>query len=159
MGKKIAKVIAAFVFLAGTNVIAHGQDKGINLGRLAVSAFICSTFAEYAEKKDEQRRLFKIGYEAGKKLLEGVMNKTLPEEQISKAPLFFTLRLGGPTVDFMLGRIFEGMSEEALDKVVKHDAEGKYIPDPAKWNHGQELQALIASNKYEKSNCTLIRMP
>lgn len=127
------------------------------MGRIMWSAFACSTYAEMGKDRGEQERLFKVGYDSGKKMLEGVINKTIPDSTLREAPIGVTMRLGGPSVDFMIGRIFESAMNDAFDEVVKEDSNGFPINDPAKWHTDDELKAAIAQNKYLHANCTIIR--
>jgi hypothetical protein len=64
--------------------------------------------------------------------------------------------MGGPTTDFIIGRIFEGATADAYDKVVKEDSAGLPIIDPSKWAD-DKLKVMRAKNKYQSSNCTLVR--
>jgi hypothetical protein len=60
----------------------------------------------------------------------------------------------GPSIDFMIGRIFEGATEDAFDKVVKEHNNGLPFLNPRDWADG-ELKATRARNIYRSSNCAL----
>ena len=140
--------------------IASGQsqaqptDQSPDSGRLMWAAFVCSTYAELSHDQPEQERLFAVGYAAGRRLLDEWA--TLPEETRSKVPVGVLLRLGGPSVEFIIGRIFEGAADDAFDKVVKTDSSGRPIADPLKWA-GDELKVVNAVNRYQRSKCALLK--
>ena len=143
--------------LATASVGAYGESKAANSARIMWSSFACSTFAEMAGNQSEQLRLFTLGFNEGKKLLEGVLNKAIPQEVLKDAPIGMTMRLGGPSADFMVGRIFEAATMDAYDEITKTDSQGLPITDPQKWNMDDELQKSIAETKYLQSNCAIIR--
>jgi hypothetical protein len=104
----------------------------------------------------EQKRLFSIGYASGVRLVERVRNGTMAEAERQELPVGILLLLGGPSVDFVVGRIFEHVNEYALDKVVKEDNDGVPLFDPSKWAD-DELRNVRARNKFGSSNCALIK--
>ena len=87
------------------------------------------------------------GYKNGKHFIESVKNNKIKKEDISSnVPVGVMLLLQGPSTDFMLGRIFEGALDNALKDVFTTD--GKY--------NNEEIQKVIAENKFHKHNCELI---
>ena len=146
----------AAAFLVGMQVPAVALAKETNRGRLMLSAFECATYAGMSANEDEQVRLFKIGYDAGKDFLEDWQNGTLSEAERRKAPVFVLLLLEGPSVDFMIGRVFEFAAQHAHDAIVRMDSNGVSL-DPSEWVRDDELVAITASNKYRRSNCDLIQ--
>jgi len=120
------------------------------------SAFSCATYAELSGDESEQKRLFNLGYAAGAKFLDGINSQTIPEAERREAPIGVLLRLGGPSIDFMLGRIFEGANEDAFDRGVKEDSNGLPLLNPSDWADG-ELRIAKARNKFRGSNCALIQ--
>ena len=145
------------VTLASAAVV-HAEDKNLNLGRLASSAFVCATYAEMSGDSDEQMRLFNVGYNAGKKLLEGIRDKTISGAEIGQqTTVTVLLLLNGPSIDFILGRIYENAAGVAHDSVVKEDSAGTLLIDPSKWVIDRELQERVAQTKYRDQNCELVR--
>jgi len=120
------------------------------------SAFSCAAYAEMSGNKQEQERLFKVGYDAGRTFVDGVKNKTISETEVKDAPIGVLMHMNGPTTDFIIGRIFEVATADAYNKVVKEDSAGLPIIDPFKWAD-DKLKVIRAENKYHSSNCTLIR--
>jgi hypothetical protein len=104
----------------------------------------------------EYERLFELGYRAGTVFLDGVRTKTISEAEIKEAPVGVLWHMTGPTTDFMIGRIFEAATNDAFDQVVKEDSAGVPIFDPSKWAD-DELRTIRAKNKFQSSNCTLVR--
>lgn len=149
------------IFIAQALVLSIGcaqadSTLGESSAHLAVNAFACSSYAEMIGESNEQKRLFELGVKSARAYIEGVKGKTISESTLKDIPLLFSLRLGGPSTDFMVGRVFEGTASHAYDKVVKEDVSGFPITDPAKWAKG-ELKTLRAENLFRSANCKLIR--
>jgi hypothetical protein len=113
------------------------------------SAFECATYAELSGNVEERARLFQVGYDAGRSFLTGIQDRTISEAETQKAPFGVLLVLGGPSVNFMVGRVFESATRCANDAVSRED--------PSKWVPDNELRANIASIKFRRSNCELIQ--
>lgn len=131
-------------------------DDAPNLGSIMWSAFSCAVYAEITSNADEQKRLFEIGYATGQKFINGIKDKSIPDSEAKNTPIGVLMRMGGPTTDFVIGRVFEGVSEDVYDKLVREDNSGMPILDPSKWAD-DELKTIRAENKYRESNCALIR--
>src|SRR5262245_44987180 len=120
-------------------------------GRVMWSAFECATFAELSGDKKENERLFGIGLKAGRQFVEAVKNGQIsPEAVRSEVPIGVTLYLAGPTVDFIIGRIFENATKDAFDAVVERKNGQATITD-------DEVRKSNAQHRYGEKNCTLIR--
>ncbi len=154
------KLLVSAIVLALTSQLLLAKESDAqpkaNTARLMWSAFSCATFAEMSGDKKEQERLFELGYKAGKSFVDGVRTKTISEAEIKEAPVGVLWHMGGPTTDFVIGRIFEAATNDAFDEVVKEDSAGLPITDPSKWAN-DELKTIRAKNKYQSSNCTLVR--
>jgi hypothetical protein len=155
MLQRVSGVVVIAVMLVAVRGAAKPHDRP-NLGLVMWSSFSCASFAELSSDKKEQKRLFTVGYSAGKQFLVAIENKTVSEKEISSAPLGVLQRLQGPSIDFMIGRIFEGATEDAFDKVEKEDNNGMPILNPRDWADG-DLRVTKARNKYRSSNCALVR--
>lgn len=153
----IKRLISTVVLvLTSQTLLAADSNTKPNTARLMWSAFSCATFAELSGDRKEQERLFELGYKAGKIFVDGVRTKTISEAEVKEAPVGVLWHMGGPTTDFVVGRIFEAATDDAYDKVVKEDNAGLPIIDPSKWAD-DELKTIRAKNKYQGSNCTLVR--
>jgi hypothetical protein len=125
-------------------------------GRVMWSAFQCSTFAEMSGNNQEQERLFGIGVKAGRRFVEALKNGQISPDAVStEVPVGVTMLLAGPSVDFIIGRIFESAMGDAFDSVVKRkDGLLRPVDD---WVQDQEVRKPIAQQKYLQGNCGLIR--
>lgn len=117
-------------------------------GRLMWSAFVCATYAMMSENRDEQERLFSLGYEAGTRFLEAW--PSLSEEQRLNQPTVVLLHLAGPSDDFRLGRIYQAAEDHAHDQVVRTDERGVPVLD-------DEAEAFRAQSLFRRENCSLLR--
>lgn len=151
-------LLAIFLVLATQTLLAEGAgaDNKPNPALLMWSAFSCATYAEISGNKQEQERLFEVGYNAGCTFVDGFKNKTITETETKDAPLGVLMLMSGPTTDFIIGRIFESATEDAYAKVVKENSAGLLIFDPSKWADN-ELRIIRAKNKYQSANCALIQ--
>jgi hypothetical protein len=126
---------------------ATSSSEYAAMGKATWSGFECSVLAEKSKNPKEQERLFKYGYAQGLKFIEAIkQNKIKREDLSSEVPLMMLLLLQGPTRDFMLGRVFEGVLDSALKDVYKT---GEQF-------NSDEMQETIAKNKFWKQNCQLI---
>ena len=117
------------------------------MGKQVFSAFQCSSWASINDDQEEAERLFVYGYEQGQKFLGALSAQKIKQEDISsQVPIGVTMLLQGPSEEFILGRIHSSAEEDALDEVFKT---GDDFND-------DELQKIIASNKYTAGNCELL---
>lgn len=152
--KRIIFIAQALVLSIGC---AHANSNlGESRGHLAINAFMCSVYAEMIDERNEQKRLFELGFKSAREYIDGLKSKAISEKTITDIPLLFSLRLGGPSTDFMIGRIYEGTVSHTYDKVVKEDSSGFRITDPSQWAN-DELKKIRAKNIYDNANCKLIR--
>ena len=114
--------------------------------------------AGMAEKSDEAQTLFNTGLESGRTFIKQIESNEVTEDYIrSNVPIGTTMVVfeGGPTTDFILGRLYESVSTYAYDKVVKEDKGGQPLK-VGEWNLDKDLKKSIAEGKYLKSNCELL---
>jgi hypothetical protein len=94
----------------------------------------------------DQERLFLLGYEHGKLFLQALQSgKILDKDVKSITPSGFLMVAQGPSIDFILGRVFESAQENALKDVITQDSVVH-----------KDLQISIASRKYSSGNCDII---
>lgn len=109
----------AFLFLA-SSALAHAETSAeyAKLGQKIWPAFHCAVTAGDMKDRKAQDHLFKLGYESGKRFLEAVDAGEVDQIDIrSTVAIGTTFRMRGPSIDFILGRIFEGVAEDYADKV------------------------------------------
>jgi hypothetical protein len=144
---RVFLVLLALGLVSGGPAFAASSSEYAAMGKAAWSAFECSALAEKSKKTKEQERLFKHGYVQGLKFIEAIQSENVKREDLSRGvPLMMLLLLQGPTPDFMLGRVFEGTLDSALEDVYKT---GDHF-------NSDEEQETIADNKFWKQNCQLI---
>jgi len=110
----------------------------------------CSTWASYLDKKEESQKLFVLAYSDGQEFMDAVRaDKISDEDWNNTIPMIIglTMRDGGPSNDFMLGRIFDNAQSSAFE--VLNMTDGKYNSD--------DVKKLIAETEFQKANCDLIR--
>jgi hypothetical protein len=122
-----------------------------------VAAFKCATYAEYANKKDRQKALFGYGINVGRAFLKAVDENGLTKQELEKIPIIvsMTVRSGGPSIDFILGRLFDAVTGYAFDDIVKKGGTGADLP-AKDWITDSEAKKVIAMSKYDKENCWAI---
>ena len=92
---------------------------------------------------------------ASKKFFSAVEAGTITEEEHRKhVPYIVPLLAAGPSVDFIMGRIFESAMTSAYDDVVKEDMAGLPLPMD-EWNNDKEIKKSRAQLLYQRSNCEL----
>ena len=117
------------------------------MGRELHSALQCASWASITKDDAESERLFTFGYEQGQKFLAAIKAEKVKKEDISsEVPIAVAWMLQGPTEEFILGRIYEAAQEDALEEVFKTGDEF----------NSDEMQKIIAGNKYRDGNCQLI---
>lgn len=138
---------------------SFASEENAKSAKKAWSAFECSTFAVFANKDIESKALFETGYKEITKFLNALEAKEITEKELrSIVPLGIRFNLQGPSKDFIAGRIYAEISQNANDDIIKNDLlSGLPITDPMKWNTDEDLQVSIAKNKYSKGNCDFLK--
>jgi len=152
MANKGSITLAALFFVA-TQAEADGDDV---LGaRVMWAAFECSIFAELSANPVRQGALFERGYSEGQAFFAAAEAGDITEEEWrTHVPIAVPLLSSGPSIDFVLGRIFETVAGEAFDDVVTKDANGLPL-QPEEWVQDPELRVIRAQNLYRDRNCDL----
>ena len=144
---KLLPILVSILLLLSINARAKTSKEYALMSAEVWSAFSCSVLASKSKNKDEQERLFKYGYKHGLIFINAINSGKVNQEDISSnTPIGVAFLLQGPTADFMLGRIYEYASDEALKEVYKSN--GKY--------NSEDIQTSIATNEFLKRNCKLI---
>jgi hypothetical protein len=144
--------LAAAVVMLG-DAHAGGEMAKAELSRRMMSAFECSVYAGMANLKDEEKRLFELGLADGREFLRAVRTGAISQETLKTAvPLLgVQMLMSGPSEDFMLGRMYEGVAESAFNKIYETplDAIGRDAPS--------ERDRSVAKVKFVNANCAFIR--
>jgi hypothetical protein len=147
MTARLSALCALFaVALPAFPTILYGQtsEEYAAMGQKLWAAFECGAFAEYAGKTEESSRLYKLGYDQGQTLLDAYRAGKLDEQARRNLPrpVLFMLD-GGPTVDFILGRIFELAMQDTSRQLFEA-------------SNNKETQKIIADQNFAKQNCGLL---
>jgi hypothetical protein len=133
--------------LAACITVLNAADEKALLGRIMWSAFQCSAFAELAENKNEQERLYLVGLNAGRTFLEAMKAGQISEQAVKdEVPINVLQRLEGPSTEFVIDKIHAAATGYAYDEIVKRKT--------GKWGPTQKQEARSA---YTNKNCVLIR--
>lgn len=129
-----------------TALTGSSQEYAV-MGRESFSAFQCSVLASVMGDVQEEERLFTFGYEQGEKFLNALSENKITDEDISnEVPVGITWVLGGPSIEFMLGRVYTSASDAALENIYPTD--GTY--------NSEDLRKSMAENDFNEGNCQLI---
>jgi hypothetical protein len=114
-------------------------EEVVRLSKLTLSAMEC---ANLASNDADSQRLAEVGISAGKKFLEATPKLTQEEQKTAGRDIALLWRgVPGPSMDFILGRVWEQMTEAAY----------KSLGDDTKqWDREKIV-------KYSAKNCMVIR--
>ena len=152
----IAQAVACLLAISCSSVASaeDGIEKA-RLGRVMWSAFQCSIFGELSDNKKEQARLFQIGLKAGRDFLEALnANQITQEAMNTEVPVAVIMMLQGPSIEFIVGRIYEAALSDAYDEIVKR-RNGMTLPI-SDWVHDEGVKKIKANTKFLANNCLLI---
>jgi hypothetical protein len=106
--------------------------------RLTVSAFQCAVVAPDSK---ERERLFNMGLKAGRDFASRARDRGDLYERVRNDIPWLWTAVEGPSVDFIVGRIYEQL-EAGIYK--------EYDSDKTRWD-------MIKGNHYRQRNCALIQ--
>ena len=143
----------ALALLPGTGAASVEDAKA---ARVMWTAFECGTYARMSGEQERMGALFEVGMAAGRKFYAAVEAGTITDDQQRQhVPLFVSLLSAGPSVDFILGRVFQFASDYASDEVTTKDNSGLPLPMD-KWLMDDELIQAKAKWHYQAGNCDLL---
>ena len=115
-----SKLLLVAATLAACITVLNAADEKALLGNVMWSAFQCSAFAELAEEKNEQERLYLVGLNAGRTFLEAMKAGQISQQALNEAvPINVLQRLEGPDNEFVIGKIHAAATSRAYDRIVK----------------------------------------
>ncbi len=122
------------------------------------TAFECAAYAELIDNETEVVRLLNFGFKSGKDFLESARNKgTRYSELFAVVPDNVTIRLEGPTVEFWLGRVYEAEHQRALDRVMRQDEYGAWLP-VTEWRYTRPVASRnVASQRFRDLACDSVQ--
>ena len=141
--KKFSGLVILVLVSLPTSTLGQTSQQYALMGKKLWAAFECSDLADAAGNAKESLRLFYIGYNEGRVFAEAVQAGKIEKQDINaEVPLAVLLLLHGPTVDFILGRIFEA----AIDDVTKDVLNER----------DENVKKIVAQSKFAKMNCSLM---
>ena len=147
MTRSLYIAMAVLWVFATSEAAAQTSKELAAMAPKAWAAFVCSTFAGQAKKEQEEERLFLLGYQNGKTFIEAARAGKIREEDFrDSVPIGVSLVSQGPNADFIVGRIYENASDDAMEKIT--NPLGKYRPSD-EW-------ASAAEQEFLKGNCALL---
>jgi hypothetical protein len=108
-------LFAAVLILCGVRAMADDAEKSKQLvldSARCLSAFQCYHLAVETEDQELTKKLFLVGYESGRRFLDGVVKGKLLPDDGKRIGFIFSLIGGGPSHDFILGRLLERMDDD-----------------------------------------------
>jgi hypothetical protein len=140
----LSAIAVLFVVVFSTVLLGQTSEEYVAIGQKLWAAFGCGALAEYADKPEETGRRYKLGYDQGKALLDAFRAGKVDQQAINKLPkpVLFMLD-GGPTVDFILGRIFESAMQDTSQQLFEA-------------SNNSETRKIIAGQNFAKRNCGLL---
>jgi hypothetical protein len=144
------RLLPVAIALAALSASADAQtsEEYAQMSKLSWSAFECAALASSAGETEQEQRLFKLGYDRGKTFLDAAFAGKIEQRHLLFiVPVGFSLRMEGPTSDFVLGRVWEGATDDAL-KAVHQDERGEPV--------SSDLWQMRAQTEFRRKNCELI---
>jgi hypothetical protein len=141
---RLSAIAALFLATFPTILMGQTSEEYAAMGQKIWVAFECGALAEYADKPEESRRLYNLGYDQGKTLLDAFRAGKVDQQARGKLPIPVSSMLdGGPTVDFVLGRIFESAMQDTSRQLFEA-------------SNNTETRKIIAGQTFAKRNCELL---
>ena len=124
--------------------LPEDAENYARMARQASVAFECAILADLTDRKDEHKRLFDYGLDQGRVAIDVIISgKTDLAELENRYPIDVFDRAKGPSADFALGRIYEAVRNDLLEKL------GQTIS-------GSALRKASAENPFRDNKCGLI---
>lgn len=137
----------AAMFIAGSPAFAQTSKDYAAMGAATWAAFECSSLAAHSKNAEQQERLFLYGYKKGQEFVKAALgNKVDRKDLLSDVPSGLVMLLEGPSIDFILGRVYESAQDNALKGVFLTNGE----------LNSRELQVAYSETKFQKANCRLV---
>ena len=137
---------AIFIFLFFTTN-AYAEVSQSNAMENSWRAFNCTYYASLQSNNQEKERLFKYGYEEGKKGLKQIDEGSLSRQDVILSVSQIMNILDGPTHDFILGRIYQHAIAYAKEKFYLNKRNVQSDP---------QLLGLRAESYYDSMFCSAL---
>ncbi len=149
--KKSSCLISVIAFLGSFSAaLAMDKQDMIDGGKKSWFSYECASLAAISNNDPETIRLSKYAYEQGKIFYESLNEGKIGKNDVeSGVPVGVLFAAGGPSVDFMLGRLSESVMNHTYD-----DIETEYKSRNGTYNSSE--YHVLASEKFREKNCMLI---
>jgi len=158
--KVIATMIAAVVATASNSAIAQ-QSTAEAVAKLADSGFAqfqCAVLAGFGKQPNVDQH-FNAGLSDMREFLtewRATDDVNLRKEVGNKVPMIITMELGGPTVDFEIGRVYSAVLWYVDDGLRDRDTWLHQKKDPSAPPVDPEIVEMRAKQQYKDKNCSLL---
>lgn len=150
----IRTIITMMLLSIPYSSVAQETSSNAIKSQTLVAHWSCMVYSNYTEDKESAELHFEAGLSDGKLFVADARNGTLTQhELLSSAPYLVVSLLQGPSDDFVLGRLFEGIRDYAYEKVARKAETGH---DSLHFETDPELLRIKSQNIYRSSNCQLL---
>lgn len=131
-----------------------------NLSVKGLAQFQCAILASFG-KTDlaHGESLFHAGYNSFHQFLTLARSSKDPkvaEAIADKSPMIVTLSLGGPNIDFEIGRVYSAILQYVDDELNDRETWTHQKKEPKADNIDREIIKIRAEGKYREQNCSII---
>ncbi len=152
---RVAK-LAVLIFLAASIPSAATAQSAARESERMMAHWRCSVWASMTNDPAGSQDHFERGLESARTFVEAARAGQISESDWNETvPVGVALTMSGPTTDFIVGRMFGLISDDAYDRVAKRDANGQLLA-PEEYILDQALQSVLARNLLEESNCSVL---
>lgn len=97
------------------------------------------------------------GYASGSRFVAAARSGQIDQTDLdATVPIYILFSLGGPSDDFVLGRLYEMTTQNAFDQIVTRNKDGVPLP-PSDYVTDTEVQSVMAGELARSSNCAALR--
>lgn len=140
----------AAITIASPALAQPTSEEYALMGRKTFSLWSCTVLAGYSGNSAEAERLFNLGYETAKTFVEAVKDGKVKREDWGKhVPMLFGDMMGGPSIDFALGRMYELVQDHTGDELREIFKKTGATDDGSRKTQAHDM--------YGKQNCSFLR--
>ena len=161
--KQIVTALAGLAFLASTPASAQQRQSPEDIANLSVKGFAqfqCAILASFGKVEGANADAhFKAGYANMHDFITFARannDKAVGQAISAKTPMIVSMALGGPNVDFEIGRVYSEILQFVDDELRDRETWTHQKLDPKAPNVDPEVVIITAANKYREKNCSII---
>jgi hypothetical protein len=158
--KRIATMIAAAVTTASFPAIAqqHTAEAVAKLGDSGFAQFQCAVLAGFGKQPNVETH-FNAGLSDMREFLaqwRAIDDVNFRKQVGNNVPMIITMELGGPSVDFEIGRVYSAVLWYVDDSLRDRDTWLHQKKDPSAPPVEPEVVEMRAQQQYKDKNCPLL---